>query len=63
MEHTQEHAENEPKSKDLIKKINRVILWKIAVIPCEIAGLDGTKTTDCREKTKKKLDVVEITNT
>ena len=43
MEFAQDHAESDPKSKDLISKTNHARFWKISVLPCEISVLHGTK--------------------
>ena len=45
MEHDVEHTNEQPKTKGVVDKINQVRLWKRIILPCEIVGSDGTKTT------------------
>ena len=50
MEHTIDYANEQPRPKVIVDKINQVRLWKRVILRCEVLGLYRTKTTDCGER-------------
>ena len=50
MQHGTYYANDQPRSKVIVDKINQVRLWKRSILPCDLVGLEGTKTNNCGER-------------
>ena len=54
MEHAIDYLNEQPRPKGIVEKINQARLQKMTILPYEIVGLDGTKTTDCGKRDEEK---------
>ena len=55
MEHTIDYANEQPRPKVIVDKINQLRLLKRINLTCDVIGLYGTKTTDCGERYEEQI--------